>query len=334
MTRFEDRAARIVTTAAQIAKLQGAALEASLLEQARAEFVETGYDNWDGGITFYTLMLEVPIRLYASVGERREPLEKAIQSRVAQIVRGETGSHITDVVISPVLAEESRPAEPEPATDVPPEDIPSFWQAGFFRLFITHVALHRAKAHELKEHLARFQVAAFVAHDDIEPTREWQAEIERALRTMDALVALISPEFLGSRWCDQEVGIAVGRGKLVVPLRCGADPHGFLGKYQGLQADDLDSSVRAERIADILIQNPQSSARMADALVERVASALTYESAKRATTLVERLPALNTRQVARLLTAIEDNDQVRDAFGVPVRLRALAERYGGGRALA
>jgi len=330
MPGFEDGAARIVATAAQIARIQGAIAEGSLLEQARAELVETGYDNWDGGITFYTLMLEVPIPVFAGLRENQEPLEKSIQNRVAQIVRSDAGNRITDVVISPILAEELRPTQPAQATDVPPDDIPSFWQQGFFRLFITHVALHKAEAHELKEHLAQFQVAAFVAHDDIEPTREWQAEIERALRTMDALVALISPEFLDSRWCDQEVGIAIGRGKLVIPLRRGADPHGFLGKYQGLQADGVDSSTRAQRIMDILINNPQSSTRMADALVDRVARALTYETAKRAASLVERLPGLNTRQVARLLASIEENDQVKDAFGVPGRLRAIAERYGGG----
>lgn len=330
MTAFPERAGRITATAAQVAKLQGASLEATVLEHSRANLVETGYDNWDGGTIFYTLMLELPIPTYAAIGDRREELERAIQGRVSQVVRAEIGNRITEVVISPVLAEESRPVEPAPSTDIPAEDIPSFWQAGYFRLFITHVATDKAEAHELKEHLARFQIAAFVAHDDIEPTKEWQTEIERALRTMDALVAMISTGFLGSRWCDQEVGIAIGRGKLVIPLRAGADPHGFLGKYQGLQAGGVAFPTLAERIVDILIQNPQSSQRMADALVERLASAWTYETAKRAIALLEQVPRLNTPQVARLVRAIDDNDQVRDAFGVPARIQNLVARQGGG----
>jgi hypothetical protein len=238
------------------------------------------------------------------------------------------GNVITEVLISPILAEESRPAEPAPSTDVPPEEIPSFWQPGFFRLFITHVAASKAYAHQLKELLARFGIAAFVAHDDIEPTREWQTEIERALRTMDALAAIISPDFLSSRWCDQEVGIAIGRSKLVVPLRAGADPHGFLAKYQGLQALGVDVGTIVERVVEILTMHPMSASRMAEALVDRLASSSTWAGSKRTMTLLERVPRLNASQVARLIRVIEENDQVGKAFGVPEKIRGLVARVG------
>jgi hypothetical protein len=238
MVKFADRAKSIVATAAQIAKLQGADLESAVLARAKSSLIETGYDNWNGGTDLYTLMLEVPIPTYAAISDT-EALEKAIHRRVAQLVRTEAGSNITEVVVSPQLAEDQRPAEPDPGLETATEDVPSFWQPGFFRLFITHLAGHKPSAHRLKEALAKFPVAAFVAHDDIEPTREWQAEIERALRTMDALVAMVAPTFIESRWCDQEVGIAIGRGKLVLPLRAGADPHGFMGstrhsRFKGL----------------------------------------------------------------------------------------------------
>src|SRR2546425_3622997 len=70
------------------------------------------------------------------------------------------------------------------------------WEPDHFRLFITHVATRKIEAHELKRHLEPFYVSCFVAHDDIEPTREWEDEIEEALRTMDALAALLSPDGL------------------------------------------------------------------------------------------------------------------------------------------
>jgi len=57
MAEFPERANRIVATAAQIAQLQGASLEVTVLQQARASLVETGCDNWNGGTTFFTLML-------------------------------------------------------------------------------------------------------------------------------------------------------------------------------------------------------------------------------------------------------------------------------------
>jgi hypothetical protein len=328
MVEFYERAPRLVATAAQIAQLQGATLEATILQQATPSLVETGYDGWNNGTTLFTLMLEVPIPTFAAVDEQREELEKSIRNRIAQIVRTEIGNAVTEVIISPALADELRPEEPPASHDVPAEDVPSFWEPGFFRLFITHIATNKAEAHRLKELLAAQQIAAFVAHDDIEPTKEWQSEIERALRTMDGLAALITPEFVMSRWCDQEVGIAIGRGKLVIPLRMGADPHGFLGKYQGLQVMGVDTALVAATILEILLQNPLSSPRMTDALIDRFAGSSSWASAKSNMTLVEKAPRLNTSQVARLVRSIEDNNQIGEAFGVPQRIRTLVGRIG------
>jgi hypothetical protein len=99
MTEFADRANRIVATAAQIALLQGDSFEATVLQQARATLVETGYDNWNGGTTFFTLMLDIPIPMYAAADAQREELEKSIQRRVSQLVRSEIGNAVTEVVI-------------------------------------------------------------------------------------------------------------------------------------------------------------------------------------------------------------------------------------------
>src|ERR1700719_39351 len=55
-----------------------------------------------------------------------------------------------------------------------------------FRLFISHISEVRDKATRLRDCLAPYYISGFVAHQDIRPTAEWQIEIERALRTMDA----------------------------------------------------------------------------------------------------------------------------------------------------
>lgn len=327
MTTFLEKARAIVSTAAQVAKLQGAHIESMVLERATPSLIETGYDNWNGGTYEYTLMLEVPIPTYAAI-EDTEALEKAIHRRVLPLVRTEAGSHISEVVVSPQLADDRRPSEPPPTATAHTEEIPSFWQQGFFRLFITHLAKHKAQAHALKETLARFQVAAFVAHDDIEPTKEWQAEIERALRTMDALVAIVAPTFIESRWCDQEVGMAIGRGKLVLPLRAGADPHGFMGKYQALHVQGLDPASVADKVVEILIQHSQSTERMTEALVDRLVTSRSFDASKRTTALLEKTHRLNVSQVARLIQAIDENVDVREAWGVPERIRALVTLRG------
>jgi hypothetical protein len=326
---FEDRAPALITTAGKIARLQGAESEADILEQARGSLIQTGSQADFGETTdFYTLMLEVPIPTYAKIDEQREGLEKLICRRVQQLVRTEVGKWISEVVISPILAEDSRPTVNLLEQGEAHDEVPSFWQKGFFRLFISHTSANKESAHRLKEQIAGYQIAAFVAHDDIEPTKEWEAEIERALRTMDALSAIITPDFFQSHWCDQEVGFAFGRGKLVVPICKEAVPHGFLGKYQGFHTQGLTASAVAEKIFDILITHPLTTQRMADTLVERMATSASWDNSKRTMSLLEKLPSLNSAQVAKLVQSAEENPEVREAIRVPERIQGLVARIG------
>lgn len=84
-----------------------------------------------------------------------------------------------------------------------PEIFPAFWRNGYFNLFISHLASDKRNAQDLKDKLEKFSISGFVAHSDIEPTKEWQDEIELALRTSDALVALMIPNFHDSKWCNR-----------------------------------------------------------------------------------------------------------------------------------
>ena len=87
-------------------------------------------------------------------------------------------------------------------------------------------------------------IHCFVAHIDIEPTREWQDEIESALETCDALAAYLTPDFVISRWCDQEVGFCVGRALPILPIRMGVDPHGFIAKYPRRSRGQREDAAR------------------------------------------------------------------------------------------
>src|SRR4051812_21711821 len=115
-------------------------------------------------------------------------------------------------------------------------DFPEVWRKTTdFRLFISHVSKDKVIAHRLREALAKISsIAGFVAHDDIEPTTAWEREVERALWTMDAMVAVLTEGFGKSHWCQQEVGFALGRGTKVISFKWGEDPVGFLSKDQAL----------------------------------------------------------------------------------------------------
>ena len=125
-------------------------------------------------------------------------------------------------------------------------DLQALWGKGPARAFISHVSVHRELAHGLKQNLSRLGIASFVAHDDIDPMTEWEYEIEKALFSMDVLLALLSADFRDSKWTDQEVGVAVGRGVRVVAFRLGADPYGFIGKYQAFSVGNDPGLMASE----------------------------------------------------------------------------------------
>jgi hypothetical protein len=85
---------------------------------------------------------------------------------------------------------------------------------------------------------------------------------------MDALAAILMPGFKESNWTDQEVGVAFGRGVLIIPIIRGLNPYGFIGKYQGLQAAGKQVPQVADQVFQTLIASPLTRARMLTCLVD------------------------------------------------------------------
>ena len=143
---------------------------------------------------------------------------------------------------------------------------PANWQdTKLFRLFISHISKDKQKATRLKDCLAPFGINGFVAHEDIRPTPEWQHEIERALRSMDAFIAVHTEGFSKSVWTQQEVGYALGRGTKVISFKMGEDPTGFISKHQALARQNRTAEAVAQEIDAILAQDPRTLERLAPA---------------------------------------------------------------------
>jgi len=64
-----------------------------------------------------------------------------------------------------------------------------------YRVFLSHKSGVKKEAAWVSEGLKPFGVSAFVAHENIHPTKEWQTRSENALASMDAFVALLTSKF-------------------------------------------------------------------------------------------------------------------------------------------
>lgn len=202
---------------------------------------------------------------------------------------------------------------------------PAFWNGNEARVFLSHLAAMKAPTSKLREELSKLGISAFVAHEDIEPTKEWQTEIESALSTMDGLIALLAPGFMDSKWCDQEVGVAIGRKLPIVSVRLGLDPYGFIGKYQAVQGVGKDSRALARELYDIFMQNPTIGPKITTALVKMLSESFSFEESRRLIGLIEKSAYLTSKHVSSMQESLEKNGQVASSWGVPEKIDAIAK---------
>lgn len=134
-----------------------------------------------------------------------------------------------------------------------------------FRLFISHLAKDKLIATRLKECLAQYDISGFVAHEDIEPTLEWQEQIERALKCMDAFLAIHTEGFSKSYWTQQEVGYALGRNAKVISFKWGEDPTGFISKQQALPRRNRKAEEIASQIRELLATDSRTKEKLESA---------------------------------------------------------------------
>jgi hypothetical protein len=92
------------------------------------------------------------------------------------------------------------------------------------------------------------------------------------------MAAIIVPGFVEGKWADQEIGIAIGRGKLVVPIMKDAIPHGFIGKFLALNGRGKTVSKVAEAMFKILARSDRSRSRMLICLVDAASQESTPEA--------------------------------------------------------
>jgi hypothetical protein len=311
---FPKPVAEVVATVADIFRHQRQTEVVELLENAHAWFDNTYYDNWNGGTYTWALRLEVPVCLFASIQPRLSEIEKTIADTLGYLSRLFPNDNLNEVTICPItpgaaiVGQRMAPSESE---------VRRLWPEDRFRLFLSHVSHHKISVSKLKDQLTMRGVAAFVAHEDIEPSLEWQREIELALRSMHALAALITPDFHASLWTDHEVGWAFGRGLLVVPVRLGANPYGFAGKVQGISGTLDQPSVLAGSIVRALLTNHQTHGQMRRLLVAAFSGSLSFEMSKALLHHILDVQDFTDEEKVTLQKACTENGQVSAAFGVP-----------------
>ncbi|BBO89700.1 toll/interleukin-1 receptor domain-containing protein [Desulfosarcina ovata] len=162
------------------------------------------YDNWNGGTYGHALYLAIPESIYLNAVNEKAELQSEIREGLNKI------HDIQNEFVEEVFFEMEVPEDHDWRKDsgllisrskVIPDPVASrIWDKKCFRVFLSHKAEVKTETAGLKDKLKLYGISCFVAHEDIDPTREWQNEIENALHTMDSFVALLTDGFHDSLW--------------------------------------------------------------------------------------------------------------------------------------
>lgn len=231
-----------------------------------------------------------------------------------------------------LLGEDAAPT-PQQASDRP-------WGSHPVAVFLSHKWEDAAYMGSIKKVLAdHYGIDAFVAHDDIEPSKKWREVIKAALSSCHVLVAVLHPKFHESQWCDQEVGWALGRNVPVVTVRRDGVPRtndGFLEEHQDIPLrPDYGSGewYVAESIFCVVLGDPRTHAVGLKALAEAFVSSPSYEKTRTFWALIQAEGHWDAEQLRRFEYAVQTNRQVYEAvFGqdgtpVPDLVKALVEKF-------
>ncbi len=270
------------------------------------------FDNWNGGTSGHALYLTVPESIYLNNVNDKTEIQNKIRVDLNKIHNVQ--NEFIDVVFLEMEVMEEQDWRKESGLllagkrVILPEAAGRIWGNEQYKVFLSHKNEVKKETASLKEKLKLYGISGFVAHEDILPTKEWQTEIENALLSMDALIALMTEGFHDSIWTDQEVGFAFGRGIPITSVRLGKDPYGFIGKFQALSCT---WDMAAKEIVKILVKDE----RMVNAYIRAVQDCGSFEHGNMLAEILPFIDRLSFHQASDLASAFYNNGQVSSSYG-------------------
>lgn len=254
---MEDNIESYLATAKELLKARNKNLAYDVLTSSKCDYWISGLDNFNNrNISYYQFDMFCPIKLFVEIKDNGQLpfVTDAIKEAIDESAGCDDGFEVSDVQLAPSTDVDSTPI-------IANRELP-FWEDGFFRVFISHAHEQENIANNLRQALRDFGITAFVAKNNIDPGDAWRDVIEKALFTSNALVAILTPKFHYSQWCQQEVGFGLGRNIFCLPLKKSekSNPVGIFGKCQALDVTrDKDAKIVAKKIFESFSSNGKTS---------------------------------------------------------------------------
>lgn len=155
----------------------------------------------------------------------------------------------------------------------------------------------------------------FIAKEDIKLSEFWENKILKQLDESHIIVAILSKNFKSSNYCNHELGIAIHRDMLVIPLHIEPiESYGFFKKYQSRPFEKYREIQEA-----IIAHYPhQTINHFLNNLTNDLRKYGNYDSCNRLLKLMDPyFKDFSQRQVEKLVNAVLINTQLHGDYGKP-----------------
>ena len=186
-------------------------------------------------------------------------------------------------------------------------EIEQLWGNGITRVFLSHVESGKQDAALLKETLDMFGFATFLSFESVAPMEYWSQKIERALLSMNILLALVTQGFNESEWANQEMGVAFGRNVPIVTIKKGGPPKGLMAQFQAIDANQKSGEEMAIEFVNTLFQIKATNSVATDAFIESVSNISSMTESNRISSLAKNIQNLTEIQRTRLVDSFNVN---------------------------
>jgi hypothetical protein len=125
---------------------------------------------------------------------------------------------------------------------------------------------------------------------------------------------LLSASFRESKWTDQEIGIAIARKKVIVPLSLDLTPYGFIAKYQAIRVKQSRMPETVWAVVKKLSGHRIFGSRIRAFLLDALAQSRSFDEAAKRAQRVSEIKELSPDELNRIALDSTKNDQVFHGF--------------------
>lgn len=178
------------------------------------------------------------------------------------------------------------------------------------KAFLSYSTRDKELAGELRELLATASIDLFLAHQTLAPSAEWRQEIKKQISSREIFILLLTKNFHGSKWTDQEVGMAIAQRKTILPLQYPEPPYGFVSDYHAIRVTDLGRTL-CDVIRGILSQYPKERSPVRRRFVSALCKSTTFHAALSSLLVLQHnFFPLTRKEKAKILEASKKNNQI------------------------